>query len=63
MKGFGQLRKAHCMFGWDWGPRLPDMGIWREISLFGVNKEGKITVYIKQEHKTGEVTLTFRRSI
>jgi len=31
--GFRHLRKAHCMFGWDWGPRLPDAGIWRPISL------------------------------
>ena len=34
--GFSHLRKAHCMFGWDWGPRLPDCGIWREIELLGV---------------------------
>ena len=27
LMGFTHLRKAHCMFGWDWGPRLPDMGI------------------------------------
>lgn len=33
--GFSHLRKAHCMFGWDWGPRLPDAGIWRDISLLG----------------------------
>ena len=26
MKGFANLRKAHCMFGWDWGPHLPDAG-------------------------------------
>lgn len=26
MEGFPHLRKAHCMFGWDWGPRLPDAG-------------------------------------
>ncbi len=31
--GFPLLRKAHCMFGWDWGPRLPDAGIWRDIEL------------------------------
>lgn len=31
--GFRHLRKAHCMFGWDWGPRLPDAGIWRPIFL------------------------------
>lgn len=33
MKGFPHLRKAHCMFGWDWGPRLPDAGIFREVSV------------------------------
>ena len=31
--GFPTLRKAHCMFGWDWAPRLPDAGIWRNITL------------------------------
>jgi len=31
--GFRHLRKAHCMFGWDWGPRLPDAGVWRPIYL------------------------------
>ncbi|MDD4797122.1 MAG: hypothetical protein PHO66_05085, partial [Eubacteriales bacterium] len=35
MQGFPHLRKAHCMFGWDWGPRLPDAGIWRDIALVG----------------------------
>ena len=29
MRGNYALRKAHCMFGWDWGPQLPDAGIWR----------------------------------
>lgn len=33
MEGCPNLRKAHCMFGWDWSPRLPDAGIWRSISL------------------------------
>lgn len=33
MRGFPHLRKAHCMFGWDWGPRLPDAGIFREVSV------------------------------
>ena len=31
--GFEQVRKAHCMYGWDWGPKLPDMGIFRSIEL------------------------------
>ena len=35
--GFCHLRKAHSMSGWDWGPVLPDLGIWRPayISLPG----------------------------
>ena len=33
MRGFPHLRKAHYMFGWDWGPRLPDQGIWRDVTL------------------------------
>ncbi len=33
LRGTGFLRKAHYMFGWDWGPRLPDAGIWRGIRI------------------------------
>lgn len=28
------IRKANYMFGWDWGPNLADMGIFRDISVF-----------------------------
>lgn len=57
MVGFPHIRKAHCMFGWDWGPRLPDAGIWRDISLLGIG-EGRIdSVYITQHHGEGTVTL------
>ena len=38
MKGLPRLRKGHSMFGWDWGPRIPDAGIWRKVSLLGVHK-------------------------
>ncbi len=27
------LRKAQYSFGWDWGPALPTMGIWRQVRL------------------------------
>lgn len=63
MKGFPQLRKAHCMFGWDWGPRLPDMGIWRDVSLLGISSARIDSVYVTQEHKDGEVTLVFQVDI
>ena len=27
------MRKAQFGYGWDWGPRLPTVGIWREVAL------------------------------
>lgn len=59
MEGFPHLRKAHCMFGWDWGPRLPDAGIFREVSLLYIAKSRFDSVYITQEHEEGRVILDF----
>ncbi len=50
MRGFPHLRKAHCMFGWDWGPRLPDGGIWRDVTLLGWNQSRIEEVKIRQRH-------------
>ncbi|MBO4548538.1 MAG: glycoside hydrolase family 2 protein, partial [Abditibacteriota bacterium] len=33
LPGSEQLRKCHCQAGWDWGPQIPTMGIWRSIRL------------------------------
>lgn len=63
MVGFPLLRKAHCMFGWDWGPRLPDAGIWREVKLLGVNSARFESVYIRQKHEGGQVFLSFQVDI
>ncbi len=52
MRGFPHLRKAHFMFGWDWGPRLPDQGIWRDVSLLGWNEARIADVRIHQELRT-----------
>lgn len=57
MKGFPYLRKAHCMFGWDWGPRLPDAGIWRDVELVGFSGARIDSVYVTQVHEQGKVTL------
>src|SRR5215210_5126069 len=27
------MRKAQYGFGWDWGPRLPTIGLWRPVEL------------------------------
>lgn len=48
MRGFPFIRKAHYMFGWDWGPRLPDIGLWREVELLKVNKNFLRNVYVRQ---------------
>ena len=60
MRGFPYLRKAHCMFGWDWGPRLPDAGIWRDVRLIGYDQARLDGVYITQKHEAGRVTLQLR---
>ncbi len=49
MKGFPHLRKAHCMFGWDWGPRLPDAGIFREVCVQFGKKARLKQFYVTQE--------------
>ena len=57
MEGYPHLRKAHYMFGWDWGAKLPDMGIWRSVELSGYN-DGRIkSVYYTQEHLKDKVVL------
>lgn len=50
MQGFPHIRKAHCMFGWDWGPRLPDAGIFRPVYLITGEKARIKSVYIRQTH-------------
>jgi len=50
MAGSGYLRKTHCQFGWDWGPQLPDAGIWRSIYIEGWSGVKLDDVYVIQEH-------------
>ena len=57
MVGFPLIRKAHCMFGWDWGPRLPDSGIWRDIRILGIRTARIRDVYVVQRHESGKVAL------
>lgn len=59
MDGFVHIRKAHCMFGWDWGAHLPDAGIFRGVSLLGIKAARLDGVYIRQEHFPEKVVLHF----
>lgn len=54
-KPYTVLRKAACMFGWDWGLSLPDSGIWRDIMIEGYEKGTIETVIVHQEHMNGKV--------
>ena len=49
MNGFPKIRKGHYMFGWDWGPRLPDAGIWKDVELIRVDKALFTRTYIREE--------------
>jgi beta-mannosidase len=58
--GFQHLRKAHYMFGWDWGPMIPDLGIWRNISIKGYRRGKLDDLYITQNHLPNQVSLDLR---
>ena len=58
LQGFAYIRKAHCMCGWDWGPYLPDMGIWRPVYLLEKDTARITEFHITQRHEGGKVFVT-----
>ncbi len=58
IEGYPWMRKAHSTFGWDWGIKLPDMGIWRDVTLMGYTGGRILSVRYAQQHEKGCVTLT-----
>lgn len=58
VEGAGHLRKAHCMMGWDWGPRLPDAGIWKDIQLLVLDSARITDFHIWQRHECDQVYIT-----
>lgn len=63
MNGFVHIRKAHCMFGWDWGAHLPDAGIWRPVWLLGVNTARLESVEVLQYHEDRTVRLHIKPEV
>ena len=47
--GVPYLRKAQYSFGWDWGPKLPDIGIWKSVELIGYDSVKIDSIYIIQK--------------
>ena len=58
LHGFSHIRKAQCMMGWDWGPRIPDIGIWKNIYLLFCNSGRISDFHITQRHENGKVYVT-----
>lgn len=57
IQGAAHLRKALYMSGWDWGPKLPDMGIFRDVCIDAYSSDKIEDVFISQRHKDNEVIL------
>ncbi len=57
------LRKAPCQFGWDWGPQLPPMGIWKDIRLEAFDGARIEDVSLSQQHTDGWVTVSARVAV
>ncbi len=58
--GGPHLRKAPCQFGWDWGPQLPPIGIWKDIRLEAYDSARISEVHLRQKHDKGNVTISAR---
>ncbi len=57
------LRKAPCQFGWDWGPQLPPVGIWKEIRLEGRSLARIENVHLRQHHEVDRVAIEAQVSV
>jgi beta-mannosidase len=53
--GFNMIRKSHCSYGWDWGPIVPDVGIWRSIRLVCTDGARIADLRVVQDHRDGVV--------
>ncbi|MDX1463548.1 MAG: glycoside hydrolase family 2 protein, partial [Marinirhabdus sp.] len=43
-------RKPQFQYGWDWGPTIKTVGIWREVQLVSYNEVRLEEVYLKTKH-------------
>lgn len=55
--GGPHLRKAPCHWGWDWGPKLPPIGVWKDIRLEGSSARFE-DVHIRQQLEGNVARLT-----
>jgi beta-mannosidase len=63
IEGGPHIRKAPCQFGWDWGPMLPAVGIWKDIRLEGRSTAKFEDIHIYQIHNDTAVILKVNTKI
>jgi beta-mannosidase len=61
--GGPHVRKAPCQFGWDWGPQLPPVGIWKDIRLEAFDSARLSEVHLRQFHVNGVVRVEARLAV
>ncbi len=50
-------RKSPSQWGWDWGPQIPTIGIWKPVRLVSYDTARIEDLRIRQRHECGAVTL------
>ena len=58
LPGAPYLRKAPCHFGWDWGPKLPNIGIWQDVHVEGWSVARLEDVRIEQSVEAGRARIS-----
>jgi beta-mannosidase len=55
--GGPHLRKAPCHWGWDWGPKLPPIGVWKDIRIEGYSLRLE-NIHLRQSLDVNGATIT-----
>lgn len=58
LPGGPYLRKAPSQWGWDWGPKLPPIGVWKDIALQGYHTARLNDVHVRQQHTAQGVKIS-----
>lgn len=61
--GAKSVRKSFCMSGWDWAPRLADMGIWKDVYLVDSSLPSIEDIAITQNHNGKDVSVRVEVSV
>ena len=54
------IRKSHSSFGWDWGPQLPDCGIYELPEVIGYDEIRLDDIWVRQNFNYGETAVGLR---